>query len=505
MEFPRIIFNHDGGKVTTRHTPLAGGFPASPREYQEAALRPFVGTHVDTLFWCIGTDVFNIPLHSGERLGEGYPEDVSQITTMEGPQDDILQFRRLWAEGTDPLALVIEGARHHHLRIYASFRMNDAHFVHWKDWFGEECDLRWCRFNREHPEFTIDGGRSPLDFAHPEVQDYRLAQIEEVCGRYDVDGVELDFFRHPRYFKPPAAEKAAIFTDYLARIRRAVDDAGRRRGRPIRIAARVPHNLRESMVIGFDLAAWMQARLVDLLVLGDGNLTHDLPIGDVVDLAHRHDIQVYPSLNFYKPNPLTRAWAANARAKGIDGLYTFNWQYDSRAWEGACPMLKEIGEAPPRRSKLFWIDPVFRGFGPHLAAREAAPLPLPLDREPALLLLRVHEPRADLATARRTLFVSIWPADATATLSVTLNGTALVSAEDYASPDREYLRPFETLRGEPYSAYAHQHGELYAPTHRFDVPAGILVEGINQVFVNADTGKTAVELKSLSLFVDYTV
>ena len=210
MEHPRIIFNHDGGVVTSRKTCPPGGFPVGPREYQEAALRPFRGTQVDTLFWCIGTDVFNLPLRSGQRLGEGLPEDVTRITKLVEQQDDLLQFRRLWAEGTDPLALVAEEARRQGLQIYASFRMNDYHFVYWKDWFGEDCALHWCRFNREHPELTIDGGRSPLDFAHQEVRDYRLAQIEEVCDRYAIDGIELDFFRHPRYFKPPAAEKAPV-------------------------------------------------------------------------------------------------------------------------------------------------------------------------------------------------------------------------------------------------------------------------------------------------------
>jgi hypothetical protein len=40
-----------------------------------------------------------------------------------------------------------------------------------------------------------------VDYGRAEVRELAFRTIEEVCHRYDVDGVELDFFRHPFLFK----------------------------------------------------------------------------------------------------------------------------------------------------------------------------------------------------------------------------------------------------------------------------------------------------------------
>ena len=64
----------------------------------------------------------------------------------------------------------------------------------------------------EHPEWLVGdcvkrtpfGRWSSVDYARPEIRDLAFRFIEEVCRGYDVDGVELDFFRHLCYFKSVA-------------------------------------------------------------------------------------------------------------------------------------------------------------------------------------------------------------------------------------------------------------------------------------------------------------
>ena len=532
INLPHIIFNHDGGTYWAPHgfcgRGCEGEFPVGPEEFQRGIMRFFAGTQVDTIFWCVGTDIFNCNLKTGERIGDRLPKNLDGVEVSPLLRHDILQARALWAAGTDDLALVTAGAHRDGRRIYASFRMNDAHFVHWKAFFNEECDLHWSRFNREHPEWTVDGGKSVLDFAHPEVRAYRLRQIREVCSRYDIDGIELDFFRHPRYFKEPAAEKAPIFTRYLRQIRSTVDQCARKRGRPIRIAARTPHNLRECLSIGMDLQAWLEDRSLDLLVLGDGNLTNDLPIEDAVALAHANRIAVYPSLNWYKPDPVTWGWAANARAKGVDGLYFFNWQYDRRCYEGKGAILRTMGEEARRRSKLYRADHLFAGLGWHLAAPASCLLPMTyagdLLRAPGIakraverhqagmrmhfagetmrLSIRVADPRADLRKARITLFVTASPPEQARGLAAKLNNVPLKATRDYHSPPRDGLRAFE----KPHAAANVVYGDamVYVPTHVFGVDAGALVEGVNDIELIPNSVKGRFVVKAVNLFVDYS-
>ena len=51
----------------------------------------------------------------------------------------------------------------------------------------------------EHlPEFELY--TTAQDFSHEAVRQRKLEIIEEICQRYDVDGFELDYIRHPVLF-----------------------------------------------------------------------------------------------------------------------------------------------------------------------------------------------------------------------------------------------------------------------------------------------------------------
>ena len=99
-------------------------------------------------------------------------------------------------------------------------------------------------WKKEHPEFWVDSTgvphdrvKHPLglywtaqDFAHQEVRDRKFEIIEEVCQRYDIDGVDLNFMRHPVFFsrtmrgQPVSAEELEIMTGLVRRIRRLTDN-----------------------------------------------------------------------------------------------------------------------------------------------------------------------------------------------------------------------------------------------------------------------------------------
>ncbi len=67
------------------------------------------------------------------------------------------------------------------------------------------------------------GKWSGVDYAAPAVRDLAYAIVAEVTENYDVDGIELDFWRHPVFFKRSArgevlrTDDRALMTDVIRR------------------------------------------------------------------------------------------------------------------------------------------------------------------------------------------------------------------------------------------------------------------------------------------------
>jgi len=138
--------------------------------------------------------------------------------------------------------------------VFWSFRMNDTHDAS-SEWYGP---LLFPPLKEEHPDWLVgsreqrppNGRWTAVDYTKPEVRELAFRSVEEVCRNgYDVDGIELDFFRHLNYFKrvswgePAGEEELAMMTDLLRRIREVVDEVGWERRRPILVAVRVPDTI----------------------------------------------------------------------------------------------------------------------------------------------------------------------------------------------------------------------------------------------------------------------
>jgi hypothetical protein len=77
--------------------------------------------------------------------------------------------------------------------------------------------------------------------------------------RNDADGVDLDFLRHPLYFKP--GEEHAnrhLMTDLIGKIRKALDEVGKDRGRRLKLCVRVLAPLEACEAIGLDVRTWLR-------------------------------------------------------------------------------------------------------------------------------------------------------------------------------------------------------------------------------------------------------
>ncbi|MBD05774.1 MAG: hypothetical protein CME24_15650 [Gemmatimonadetes bacterium] len=297
-------------------------------------------------------DTFVFGLGIGRTMS--YGTQVGEIW-FDGAEDHVANWRAretvlsLLDQGRDPLRMLIDRAHHHGMDFYASLRLAANNL----------------------PEDPVRP-----DFSAPEARQERFALIEEAVTRYGVDGVELDCAYEPNsdpVFRPEHVDAGlVILTDFVRQVRELVDEAARRRGRPIALGVRVLPTPAGNQKAGLDVPVWLEEDLVDFIVpifYVDENMDQNLPFEALSQLAHRHDCYVYPGVRpFYRKDPdrqsaspaMYRAAATNFLHKGADALYMMqlNWPYctvedDTRV------LLSYIGdmELMHRRSRHYFITP----------------------------------------------------------------------------------------------------------------------------------------------------
>ena len=333
----RVIFNGDSAVLMHPGASTVEGFLA-PR------LEALPGTPVTTISWSILSG--DAPSYDS-RIQPIYG-DGQQLDSPDYMNTYAANLKALVDAGTCPLKIVTDFAHEHGMEAFASVRMNDVH-----DSFVQGHLSRW---KLDHREFLVSnrglqtaiaepafpGSRvanlyaTALDFTHQVVRDRKFEIIEEVCLRYDLDGVELDFIRHPVLFKSIFEggtinpEQVSLMTAFIRRTRHRMDEIGRERGRPLLLAVRTPDDLELSLGIGLDLEAWMREGLVDMLILGGGYAHFSLPVAKMAQAAHAYGVPLYPCINNPgqlmdgKGTEMTRALATKWYAAGADGIYFWN-------------------------------------------------------------------------------------------------------------------------------------------------------------------------------------
>ncbi|QDS99297.1 chitobiase/beta-hexosaminidase C-terminal domain-containing protein [Adhaeretor mobilis] len=323
----RAIYNNDGGDALYHknvHTVL------------DVSTSGLAGSHVDTICYStVGGLTFWHNSQVGQVVGRGV-YDAMQKTL-----------------GIDPLELQSEFARQHGMEIFWSMRMNDTHDkVEVWDWLMPQ-------WKRDHPEYLVGqsdkkydwgaGNWTALDYNHRPVRDYIFDIIEDVAERYDLDGIELDFYRGEPYFKeqllgqPVTDAQRERMTQLMRRLKDTAEKVSRTRGRPLLLSIRVPDSLAYCQDIGLDVQHWLEEGMADLLIVG-GDHRYE-PWENMVRLGHQHRRPVYACLAGDYLSQEESDWddhwrghALNAWQSGVDGIYTFNFLQHRHE------LLRQIGE-----------------------------------------------------------------------------------------------------------------------------------------------------------------
>ena len=412
----KLILCDDGGSLLGQ----AVEAPIGAEGLARLAIGPLKGTMVDTFYWQLGTDLgMSTPTN---RYSDVYshrtdvaPRWGTDRETFDSSGDWRIyeNTRQLIEEGTDPPAVVIDHGHRAGLKVFLSMRVNDIHDGQLK----EDAPALLSPMKKEHNEWLLGAvedattphryrglSRFAYNFALPEVRDYKLAMVNETIANYDLDGLDWDFCRFPRFFPAGQAEQSAdLMTDLMRKIRASLDEKSRTVGRRLLMSVRVPPTFGLARAFGMDVKTWMDEGLIDILIAGVVHRNmHRVPVEEFVAAARDTNVRVIvqnlgvlwegrpPSARviYHEPDyfstEMCRASAATYWQADVDGLYLWNnhvieffrdSDYDRQPW-------KEIGDPASIASlnKHYLVDNPFDWdvMTEELGAPSVPPGPLPI-------------------------------------------------------------------------------------------------------------------------------
>lgn len=300
---------------------------------------PIAGTEVTTVVCApMGWRFYNFPSEVDRtwREPEKFSRDEASFPNWRKMVDNL-------AAGGDPLKDALATTRKMGKRFVASFRMNDSHYVYNEQWPTHN------DFWRAHPEYRlgnektkspVSGATAIFNYHHAEVRDFYFAVLEELCTKYDLDGVELDFQRAPRYFPDADVDRGrAVMTAHVGRIREMLDRVGAKRGRPLTLDVRVLPTIAENHAIGLDVLAWDAAGWLNGIVVSSSYI-HTADTGIEEFSEGTRTARVYGELNYvhfqaagtghnanerrYLTPETYRAATLSYLERGADGVSFFN-------------------------------------------------------------------------------------------------------------------------------------------------------------------------------------
>ena len=200
------------------------------------------------------------------------------------------------------------------------------------------------QFKVDHPQYLLGNRtddtppdtyhyweRNALNYALGGVRRYFTGMAGELVNNYDLDALELDFIRFTFYFRQAEAyAQRHVLTQTVRKIRKLCDEVAARRGRPVRLSARVPDTIELGLRSGIDTAAWLEQGLLDIVAIGGGYCPFGTPWQEIVDVANRAGVPALACLNhgiFAKDVRRIHAAAHRAHSAGVNGFKLWNFWY----------------------------------------------------------------------------------------------------------------------------------------------------------------------------------
>lgn len=273
------------------------------------------------------------------------PEDVKRLSKHYNNGKLIIDPQKSYNFWLNGLQMMIDYGHSCGKEVFFSMRMNDTH-----DMVPQNAHLlsNWKRANLDKlmgPPYVRtpygEGRWSALDYGNPVVRDRIYECIKYVCEKHpDLDGIELDFLRHPHFFKPQmygqpvTQEQCDQMTALVKRIHELAVQIEKKRNRPFLVAVRIQGSIGYSKAIGLDVQQWLKDGLVDMVIASCYMIFE--PWKNLAEFCHKYNVPFYACISasrLKKFGPYTQRFAEEealyAWNQGVDGIYTFNL-FDTR-------------------------------------------------------------------------------------------------------------------------------------------------------------------------------
>ena len=319
------------------------------------------------------------------------------------------RFLPLLDQGIQPLEVLLNQCHKRGVEFLAGIRINDNHgHISVKQGVGAGSSFLVKNPHlqlKEAPPGPYYRLSTPLDFSFSEVRDYVLGVASRLVDRFAVDGLELCFRDH-RYFPPGLGpERKSLMTELVRRVRRMLDEVGQKRGKRLRLGARVFQTLDECHQLGLDPETWISEDLIDYVAPSDTMHTEpNARYEEFSGLTRQGNCLLYPGMLPWTSQRMRRrqggqpmsleqqrAAAANMYGAGADGIGFYN-HFNPLSWAPFYPQqLLQLAEMRDPKALLegdrhYVFEPGWAGslgFGPDRASTGA----VKADR---LVLRRTH-------------------------------------------------------------------------------------------------------------------
>ncbi|MHB1153705.1 MAG: hypothetical protein ACYCWE_17695 [Eubacteriales bacterium] len=326
---------------------LKNGYGADARtrdeaiSYARAAMEQYAGTPVTDVMLCVCARLASFPSKIWETYGNKYRQASENGHSVDYSDTWAASYHEIFEKWNfDIFQIWLDFLRQMNISSWMSVRMNDAHELYSEtsmlapDFYYNNPQLR--RFvHRQNNDYF-----APLyNYALPEVRRRFLDFIEEILGRYDSDGIELDFLREAYLFAPGGEYNGIkIMNDFMREVRRIADVTEVMRGHKIKIAVRTTASPETALYLGFDVAYWASEGLVDTVIpsprfsVTDTDMPVELwkrllaPYAAELAAGVEIIIKEQPSaINTFNTVETLTAAAASYFSAGADKFYLFNY------------------------------------------------------------------------------------------------------------------------------------------------------------------------------------
>ena len=280
----------------------------------------------------VHSDVVDTVLYNVERDEAGNVKKTEVATSEVSPLNK--GYREMLRRNIDIIQMALEECRNYGVEVWLSVRMNDHHFPN-------DRSFNSTMGYDKADSLGVNGSRTYLDFTKKEVQSYYKAYIKELCERYVINGIELDFLRSCPIMSESTPENIKNINSFVGELREITKGANPN----IQMAARVYPTVKKNMGFGIDAAQWIADGYIDLLTVENWYIPtyYNIPVEEWREIINSRNTMKNPytllcgtdwavscdespkhKKNMWISLEQLKGFASGAYSRGADGIYLFN-------------------------------------------------------------------------------------------------------------------------------------------------------------------------------------